>query len=637
MSLNAIIGATIILPLIGGLFGFVSPRKSAIIAIGSVALSFLGALALLAFTAEPIIYRWEWLPGFLLGILVDKISMLMIALVTFISLLVFIFSSGYMHDDKGIHRYYAKLGLFVTSMIGLLLTDHIILLFVFWELVGFSSYLLIGFWYGKVGVPSSARMAFMVNRVADACLIAGILLVYHQSDGLFISEMSNELLLVPSLLITIGAFGKSAQLPFSGWLTKAMVGPTPVSALIHAATMVAAGVYLLFRMAPFLHPDALIIIALTGTFTALYGGLSALNQHDIKKVLAYSTISQLGYMMVGIGVGARDASLLHLFTHAFFKAGLFLAAASLIHYMHSSSAKDAQDMRAMGGLKHHLPWTYRVFLVCALALAGVPFLSGFISKEGIIIAAWNWANEMGTWAYIVPDLALVTALLTAFYIGRALLLVFFGEARNDTVSSAFREPRALTLPLILLGIFSFWVFFSVNPFGHESWLMNAWGGELGVSSAFVNGMVTLLSILMASTGLVLSYAFFKPNTQYASNYQMVGEPTSLGGRLIYSGFHLTGLYETIAKITAKLSVIFQSIDQRLIDPLLHFVSISAVVFTKAIALVDRFVVDGPVNLIASVSRFVGRRLAALSSRDAQTQLFWLMVLLMLILAWILFR
>ena len=604
--------------------------KNTSYSLAGIGLSFVASL-LVIFNGIEFNTSIQWLPDYSLGIQLASTAAILICLVTLISLLVHIFSLEYMREDDGKHRYFAKLGLFTFSMIGLLLADHLILLFVFWELVGLTSYLLIGFWYKKDGIPSSARLAFMVNRIADVALLAGILMI-NTVGSLNISEMNGTWLFLPSILVAIGAFGKSAQLPFSGWLTKAMVGPTPVSALIHAATMVAAGVYLLFRVGPFMHESALSIVALTGTFTALYGGLCALFQHDIKKVLAYSTISQLGYMVMGIGIGAGSASIFHLFTHAFFKAGLFLGAGAIIHFMHQATESDAQDMRNMGGMRKALPWTYRTFLICALALAGIPFFSGFMSKEGIIIAGWEWAEQVGTWAYIVPDIGLITAFLTALYVGRMVLLVFHGGSRLTEKISSFSENLALKIPLVVLALGSLWFFYNWNPFAHKSWLFGYWESISNHSSDFISVMVMILSILLAAAGLVLSYSFFKPGSNYEQSYSRL----KVGKfKLAFNGFYLVALYQSIGRGFSQVSQFTFAVDQKVVDGFIHFVGVGSVVLSKVIALVDRFMVDGPVNLFGHISAFVGRRFAGLSSRDIQTQLAWLLVGVILILSWIL--
>ena len=618
---------SLFLPLVGGLLSALFHKP--IVAILSMALSLVvSALALMVGVNLQV--SLEWLPGYSIGIIVDDTTLILTCLVIFISLLVHIFSLEYLKDDLGKNRYFAKLGLFTFSMIGLLMADHLILLFVFWELVGLTSYLLIGFWYKKEGVPSSARLAFMVNRVADVALLIGILML-NKDGSLNISEMNGTWLFLPSILIAIGAFGKSAQLPFSGWLTKAMVGPTPVSALIHAATMVAAGVYLLYRVGPFMHETALICIAVIGTLTAFYGAVCALFQHDIKKVLAYSTISQLGYMTMGVGVGAGSAAIFHLFTHAFFKAGLFLGAGAIIHYLHQATDKDAQDMRNMGGLKDSLPWTYRTFLICSLALAGIPLFSGFMSKEGIILAGWEWANQTGTWSYLIPDLGLITAFITALYVGRMVLLVFFGENRVSR-SISFTENLQIRLPLALLAIGSIWVFFNWNPLAHETWLQSFWVvNDLPAEGS--STLVMLLSIILSFAGLALAYSFFKSGSTYEQSYAGFGQQKF---KVLIGGFYLVALYEYFGKLVSQCAEFLGKVDEKVVDGVLHLLGIGTVVLSKVAALIDRFVVDGPVNLMGFVSTAIGGRLAVLSSRSIQGQLMWLMVGVILILIWILF-
>ncbi|WP_370087302.1 NADH-quinone oxidoreductase subunit L [Ekhidna sp.] len=618
---------SLFLPVVGGLLSAIFNKP--VVAIIGMGMSLI-ASALTLILGVNLQVTLEWLPGYSLGIIVDDTTLILTCLVIFISLLVHIFSMEYLKDDLGKNRYFAKLGLFTFSMIGLLLADHLILLFIFWELVGLSSYLLIGFWYRKEGVPSSARLAFMVNRVADVALLIGILML-NKDGSLNISEMNGIWLFVPSILMAIGAFGKSAQLPFSGWLTKAMVGPTPVSALIHAATMVAAGVYLLYRVGPFMHEVALTWIAVIGTLTAFYAAVCALFQHDIKKVLAYSTISQLGYMIMGVGVGAGSAAIFHLFTHAFFKAGLFLGAGAIIHYMHQATDKDAQDMRNMGGLKEKMPWTFRAFLICSLALAGIPFFSGFMSKEGIILAGWEWANQTGTWSYMIPDIGLITAFITALYVGRMVLLVFFGQSRISS-SVSFTENLQIKLPLVLLALGSIWIFFNWNPLAHETWLQGFWmGNDLPVEVSSM--LVMLLSIILSSAGLALAYSFFKPGSTYAESYAGFGQKKL---KILLEGLYLVALYEYLGKFVSQCAEFLSKIDEKVVDGILHLLGVGTVVLAKVAALIDRFVVDGPVNLTGFVSTAIGDRLAGLSSRSVQAQMMWLIVGVILILIWILF-
>ena len=435
-----------------------------------------------------------------MGIVIDNLTAIMLAMVTLISLLVHLYSTGYMAGDKNYGRYFAFLGIFTFSMLGIVLSDNLFSIYIFWELVGLSSYLLIGFFFEKESAADAQKKAFLANRVGDIGMWLGILILYSQFhtfsfDQIYANlaagkfSMSNAWLTAAGLLLFMGCVGKSAQFPLHIWLPDAMEGPTPVSALIHAATMVAAGVYFVARIFVLLTPDALHVIAFIGAFTAFMAATIAITQNDIKRVLAYSTVSQLGYMVLGLGVGAYSAALFHLVTHAFFKACLFLGSGAIIHAMHHE-----QDMRWMGGLRKHMPWTFATFTLATLALAGLPLTSGFMSKDAILAGAIGFANvEGGGIFYLIPVLGFFSAMLTAFYMGRQIWLVFFGESRthlkpvdnhhhghdahgghddhHDTheVHEVSWNMRA---PLVILAVLSVFIVYSPNPLdGAEGWFM----------------------------------------------------------------------------------------------------------------------------------------------------------------------
>ncbi|NTV05095.1 MAG: NADH-quinone oxidoreductase subunit L [Chlorobiaceae bacterium] len=372
-----------------------------------------------------------------MGIVIDNLTAIMLAMVTLISLLVHLYSTGYMAGDKNYGRYFAFLGIFTFSMLGIVLSDNLFAIYIFWELVGLSSYLLIGFFFEKDSAADAQKKAFLANRVGDIGMWLGILILYSQFHTFSFEQiyanlaagkfaLSNAWLTAAGILLFMGCVGKSAQFPLHVWLPDAMEGPTPVSALIHAATMVAAGVYFVARIFVMLTPDALHVIAFIGACTAFMAATIAITQNDIKRVLAYSTVSQLGYMVLGLGVGAYSASLFHLVTHAFFKACLFLGSGAIIHAMHHE-----QDMRWMGGLRKHMPWTFATFTLATLALAGLPLTSGFLSKDAILAGAIGFAKvEGGGIFYLIPVLGFFSAMLTAFYMGRQIWLVFFGESRT---------------------------------------------------------------------------------------------------------------------------------------------------------------------------------------------------------------
>ncbi|MBM3161943.1 MAG: NADH-quinone oxidoreductase subunit L [Chlorobi bacterium] len=372
-----------------------------------------------------------------MGIVIDNLTAIMLAMVTLISFLVHLYSTGYMSGDPRYGRFFAFLGIFTFSMLGIVLADNLFAIYIFWELVGLSSYLLIGFYFEKDSAADAQKKAFLANRVGDIGMWLGILILYSQFHTFSYQEIFANLaagkfglgeawLTAAGILLFMGCVGKSAQFPLHVWLPDAMEGPTPVSALIHAATMVAAGVYFVARIFVLLTADALHVIAFIGAVTAFMAATIAITQHDIKRVLAYSTVSQLGYMVLGLGVGAYSAALFHLVTHAFFKACLFLGSGAIIHAMHHE-----QDMRWMGGLRKPMPWTFATFTLATLALAGLPLTSGFMSKDAILAGAIGFAAAEGGGIYwIIPFLGFFSAMLTAFYMGRQIWLVFFGESRT---------------------------------------------------------------------------------------------------------------------------------------------------------------------------------------------------------------
>ncbi len=394
------------------------------------------------------------------GFLVDRLSVVAMLIVTGIGALIHMFSAGYMHGDPRFQRYFVYLNLFLASMLALVMADNFLVMFMGWELVGLCSYLLIGFWFKDLKNAAAGRKAFVVNRIGDVGFVLGLLLIFatfgsFRFDDVFAQAKAQGEALAGAiglitLLLFIGATGKSAQIPLFVWLPDAMAGPTPVSALIHAATMVTAGVYMMVRAGVLyeLAPLTQQIVALVGALTALVAGSSALRQFDIKKVLAYSTVSQLGYMAAACGLGAFIAADFHLLTHAFFKAALFLAAGSVIHGLahglHGAHL-DPQDMRHMGGLARRMPVTFVVFLLGGLALAGLPPLSGFFSKDEILLDALKHN-------VLVFALLAASAVITALYVGRQLVLVFAGQPRSAAAAGATESNWLMTVPLIALTI-----------------------------------------------------------------------------------------------------------------------------------------------------------------------------------------
>ncbi|HWO57149.1 MAG TPA: NADH-quinone oxidoreductase subunit L [bacterium] len=404
-------------------------------------------------------FEWIGVDGFsaAFGFLFDPLSAVMALVVSGVGFLIHVYSVGYMAHDPDQPRYFAFLNLFVFFMLVLVLAGNFLLLYVGWEGVGLCSYLLIGFWYKRPSAARAGMKAFVVNRIGDFGFAIAIFLIFRSFGTVNYLEVFEKApamaaglggtLTAIGLLLFLGATGKSAQIPLYVWLPDAMEGPTPVSALIHAATMVTAGVYMVARCSTLfaLAPVTLIVVAVIGAATALFAATMALVQNDIKKVLAYSTISQLGYMFLALGVGAFAAGIFHLMTHAFFKALLFLGAGSVIHAM-----SDEQDLRKMGGLKKHMPTTYWTFVVAALAIAGVPPLAGFVSKDEIL---WkSFASPIGHW--LLWAVGSLTALLTAFYMFRLVFMAFHGQSRFGHEVHPHESPRAMTLPLSILGVLS---------------------------------------------------------------------------------------------------------------------------------------------------------------------------------------
>jgi NADH-quinone oxidoreductase subunit L len=401
-------------------------------------------------------HTWIEIPGVFripLGLTIDGLSKTMLLVVTFVGTLIHIYSLGYMHDDEGKSRYFAALSLFIFAMLGIVLANNFVMLFIFWELVGFTSYVLIGHWFDRDSAAEAAKKAFLTNRVGDFGFMLGILMLWASTGSIVFTDLVPQIskitinpgyLTIVALLLFCGAVAKSAQFPLHVWLPDAMEGPTPVSALIHAATMVAAGVYMLVRIAFVIQasPDALTVIAWIGTITAFMAALIATQQDDIKRVLAYSTLSQLGYMIAAVGLGSNEAAMFHLFTHAFFKALLFLGAGSVIIALHHE-----QNIWRMGGLSRNMPITFLAFAFGALALIGCWPFSGFFSKDAILARAFD--HNKAIFAF-----TLTTALLTAFYVTRMFVAVFWSKGRSDAARTSDESPFVMTAPLIILAVFS---------------------------------------------------------------------------------------------------------------------------------------------------------------------------------------
>ena len=466
------------------------------------------------------------------GILLDPLTAIMLVVASGVSLLIQVYSLGYMKGDQGFARYFAYMSLFTASMLGLVMASNIIQLFVFWELVGLCSYLLIGFWFHRPAATAAAKKAFIVTRIGDFGFLLAIMYLFFNADSFATQVPALSPLVVRDINaaaaggviasgvatwvaigIFAGAVGKSGQFPLHTWLPDAMEGPTPVSALIHAATMVAAGVFLVARFFPLFESSstAMNTVAIIGGFTALFAASMGLVMNDIKRVLAYSTISQLGYMMLALGVGAYSAAIFHLFTHAFFKALLFLGSGSVNH------ATGTFDMRYMGGLRKVMPWTYATFLIGSLSLSGIFPLAGFWSKDEILAHAWGHGGAVGQ---AVFWLALIAVLMTAFYMFRALFMTFEGEFRGGSESEPGADdgqavhlaesPVIMVLPLVVLGVASVVAGFLANPTTSLGVIpIHGMMEFLGQAPERFNVSLAAISSAVAAIGITLAYLLYQ--------------------------------------------------------------------------------------------------------------------------------
>jgi len=612
-----------------------------------------------------------------LGMLLDNLSVIMMFTVALISMLVHIFSVEYMRGDKRYNRYFAYLGIFTFSMSGIVLTHNILMMYIFWELVGLSSYLLIGFWYEKKSASDAGKKAFLVNRIGDIGMFSGIMMLfntYHTFtfDKIF-AQMSTGVLpfhsefwlTITGILIFMGAVGKSAQFPLHVWLPDAMEGPTPVSALIHAATMVAAGVYLVCRVFPILTGDALTVIAIIGALSAFIPATIALTQNDIKKVLAYSTVSQLGYMIMALGVGAYKFAFFHLITHAFFKACLFLGSGSVIHAMHHE-----QDIRQMGGLRKKLPLTYITFLIATLALSGIPLTSGFLSKDGVLQGTLAYANLTGRW--IFPVVGFLVAMLTAFYMFRLVILTFHGEPRNkEKFDHAHESPFVMAMPLVVLSALSIFFWYTPNPINADAgWFLGKWiktptivvpqharyafmqndvipennsavkivepeTKEITFSESYTEAMhhahipAMILSLCVAGLGILFAFLFYFWKKISADK---LAEDVAPFYRLSLNKWYFDEIYDaTFVSFTMGLSRALSWFDGTIVDGIVNGAASVTKLASTISGKFDTYVVDGLVNFMAYFSGFIGLILRRFQTGKVQTYVVLVVFSLVIIL------
>ncbi len=557
---------------------------------------------------------------------VDQLSVVMMLIVTGVGFLIHVYSAGYMHGDPGFRRFFAYLNLFIFSMLTLILADNFLLMFLGWEGVGLCSYLLIGFWYDrnfeKGTTGDAAKKAFIVNRIGDLGFLTGMFLIYTTFGSLRFQTVFTQaatmtagtpVMLLITLALFLGATGKSAQIPLFVWLPDAMAGPTPVSALIHAATMVTAGVYMVARCSVLyaLAPVSMGVVAAVGAGTALFAATIGLVQNDIKKVLAYSTISQLGYMFLALGVGAFSAGIFHVMTHAFFKALLFLGSGAVIHAMH-----DEQDIRKMGGLAGSLPVTYRTFLVGTIAIAGIPPLAGFFSKDAI---TWE-AFSRGSWVLWLAGFA--GAGLTALYMFRLVSLTFLGEKRWEKGVHPHEAPLSMTIPLVVLALLSAVGGFAgipqslggSNAFGH--WLEPVFAPALEkLGPAPAQGEITEyvlmgLSVAVALAGWYLARLWYVKRTEIPGT--LVRKLPGAYGVLL-NKYYVDEFYEgAVVKpvLGGSESLLWKGLDVRVIDGIVNGVARALGAAGRGLRLIQTGVVQNYVLVfLAGVVLIVGWLLA----------------------------
>jgi NADH-quinone oxidoreductase subunit L len=592
-----------------------------------------------------------------LGWVLDPLSAVMLVMVSFVGLLIFIYSTGYMEHDENYTRFFCFLSLFAGAMLGVVIANSLLLLFMCWELVGLTSYLLIGFWYQKPSAAAAAKKAFLTTRVGDIFFLlgtvwlfaeTGTLLFYSNGSGSMEFAALQVLLRHPAglgltaagaigLLIFCGAAGKSGQLPLHVWLPDAMEGPTPVSALIHAATMVAAGVYLIARVYPLMQAGALAggsttaltVVTWVGASTALFAALVAVAQDDIKRILAYSTVSQLGYMMAGLGMGGVAVGMFHLITHAFFKALLFMGAGSVIHGTH-----EEQDIRRMGGLKSDMPLTFATYAVGMLALSGFPiFFSGFWSKDGILEAAKHWSVAKTPFYLLV-----LGALLTAFYMTRQVSYVFFGHLRGH--KPVHESPKVMTMPLAILAFFAI----ALGAIGTPAWpwfhtFLESRAASFDLRGFMEPGLLVLMgtSTLVVFVGLGLGWRLYGAKSPAAEEPDVLEKAAPAAWRVLRGKFFIDELYgATVIAFFWWWSRVADWLDRRIWGGVVAGVTSIFSVWARLNRFLDTNVVDGSFDKSCDEISAGGGLLARMQTGRVQTYLRLLalaVVVLAAILIW----
>jgi NADH-quinone oxidoreductase subunit L len=651
----------VVLPLLAFIVNFCLPGKGNKMAgwVSTLAILTGCILSILVFSRvwnqHPVHQRWLWFTigstRIYAGALLNNVSVLMLLLVSLIALPVHIYSIAYLKNEENYKRYFAYLSFFCFSMLALVVADNLVPFYIFWELVGFSSYLLIGFWFTRPKAILANKKAFIMNRIGDIGLLTAIIIIYtcyhtFDIDRLFGADALVRLVAfelpfgwqyVACGGIFLAVAAKSAQFPLHTWLPDAMEGPTSVSAFIHAATMVAAGVFLLARVYPLFGSQELIILAIIGCFTAFMAASIALTQNDLKRILAYSTISQLGFMVMAMGIGAYSSSLFHLVTHAFFKCLLFLVAGIVIHEVQHIKDEngldiDAQNILYMGGLRKKMPLTFIACLIGGLALVGLPLTSGYLSKDGILIQSFEWAEGRNWLFELIPLGALVTSWFTAFYVTRLIVKVFFGEFRLKLInphidlhiSDGGWQFRA---PLIFLAVCCLFPFFSLNPFLYEHvWLMNGFSRITGLDR--VNIYHTIVPAGVNIFSLLIIYWTY---TIYIKQKALPLPESGLLFRFSYHEWYIDKVYDKfIVAPIMVLSRLARWVDLNVIDGFIHLLQKLALACAAIADWTDRWIIDGILHLIASFVLLIGNFARRFQSGKVQYYLFSMLAIILAI-------
>jgi NADH-quinone oxidoreductase subunit L len=653
----------VILPFLAFLLQAIAGKKSTSGVFSLVAISISTLISGLFVFAEvwkdtPLAANYPWFTiganTFSIGIILNNLTVLMQFIVCIIALPVHIYSKAYMKGDNGIHRYWMYLSLFCFAMLGLTISKNLFLMYIFWELVGFASYLLIGFWFTKDSAIQANKKAFLINRIGDLGFLIGIAILFTTfgtldlidilgKDGLFYQsaiDHNSGLMTTAGICFFLGAMAKSAQFPLHLWLPDAMEGPTSVSSLIHAATMVAAGVFLLSSIFPLFNGTVLFIIAIIGTITAITAAIFALGQYDIKKILAFSTISQLGYMMVAIGIGAWDTAMFHLATHAFFKCLLFLSAGAVIHEMahlkaHTNLDFDPQDLRNMGGLRQYMPKTFILMVIASLALAGFPLTSGFLSKDAIVISAFEWAIQQGGMALLIPIILVLVSILTAFYIGRLIFKAFFGTLRVEVGDKAHlhEAPKTMLVPMAFLAICSLFIVFSWNPFSYaNASILN--GLVVNYSFPEIHALHLIIPITLTLTALISWWIGY--------NWYVKGKyPLNANSTWIHFAQNQFGMNEWMMKIvvnpTVKLGKINFWFDKHIVDGIVNGAAYLIRQVSALTTWIDKYIVDGIVNGVAFLAYEFGNALRSFQNGRLQNYLGYTMTVVLIGIIYLILR